>query len=55
MAGCNATQQLTERIEQLRKRMINVATVKGFTSNESLHLSRELDYLLNKYESEKKD
>lgn len=47
------TQQLIKRIELLRKRMINVATVKGLTSPESLQISQELDHLLNKYENEK--
>ncbi|WP_337193883.1 aspartyl-phosphate phosphatase Spo0E family protein [Pontibacillus yanchengensis] len=56
MAKCiTTTQQLTERIELLRNRMIKVATVKGFTSDESLAISQELDYLLNMYELKKQD
>ncbi|MYL34795.1 Spo0E family sporulation regulatory protein-aspartic acid phosphatase [Pontibacillus yanchengensis] len=56
VAKCiTTTQQLTERIELLRNRMIKVATVKGFTSDESLAISQELDYLLNMYELKKQD
>ncbi|WP_377344741.1 Spo0E family sporulation regulatory protein-aspartic acid phosphatase [Pontibacillus salicampi] len=47
--------QLAERIESLRNRMIKVATVKGFTSEESLAISRELDYLLNKYDLQQRE
>lgn len=46
-----STQQLIERIESLRKRMIQTATVQGFTSRESLEISQELDRLLNLYEN----
>ncbi|MBU5595283.1 aspartyl-phosphate phosphatase Spo0E family protein [Amphibacillus sp. MSJ-3] len=38
------------KIEQLRRSMIEVAVDKGFSSNESIEISRELDDLLNKYE-----
>jgi len=46
-----STQQLIQRIETLRKRMITTATVQGFTSHESLEISQELDRLLNLYEN----
>ncbi|KGX86898.1 aspartyl-phosphate phosphatase Spo0E family protein [Pontibacillus litoralis] len=44
------TQQLAERIESLRYQMIKIATVEGFTSEDSLATSRELDRLLNLYD-----
>ncbi|WP_112180697.1 MULTISPECIES: aspartyl-phosphate phosphatase Spo0E family protein [Paraliobacillus] len=44
---------LLTQIEMLRKRMIEIAILEGFTSEESLLLSRELDRLLNQYEESK--
>lgn len=41
---------LLNRIETLRRNMIEVANNKGFSSNESIEISRELDNLLNQYE-----
>ncbi|MDX8044861.1 aspartyl-phosphate phosphatase Spo0E family protein [Gracilibacillus sp. S3-1-1] len=41
---------LISRIETLRKEMTDVALEKGMTSEESLHISQELDELLNHYE-----
>ncbi len=43
------TSNLLERIEQLRQSMIEVATTKGYSSKESILISRELDELLNLY------
>ncbi|GGD29791.1 aspartyl-phosphate phosphatase Spo0E family protein [Pontibacillus salipaludis] len=42
--------QLQERIERLRNRMIVVAETQGFTCEESLRLSQQLDELLNQYD-----
>ncbi|MCT2534340.1 aspartyl-phosphate phosphatase Spo0E family protein [Aquibacillus koreensis] len=44
---------LLEKIELLRKRMTEVALKKGFTSDESIFLSQELDRLLNLYDEHK--
>ena len=44
---------LLNRIECLRRSMIEIATNKGFASNESIEVSRELDNLLNQYEKTK--
>ncbi|SFM01383.1 stage 0 sporulation regulatory protein [Gracilibacillus orientalis] len=41
---------LISKIEELRKEMTDVALKKGITSKESLHISQELDELLNNYE-----
>ncbi|WP_404452430.1 aspartyl-phosphate phosphatase Spo0E family protein [Virgibacillus necropolis] len=40
-----------ERIEFLRNEMTKVAFKKGFTSQESIIISQELDKLLNLYDS----
>ncbi|MFZ3579670.1 Spo0E family sporulation regulatory protein-aspartic acid phosphatase [Virgibacillus sp. DJP39] len=42
---------LLERIEFLRNEMTKVAFKKGFTSQESIIISQELDKLLNLYDS----
>ena len=42
---------LLDKIENLRCNMIEVANEKGFSSNESIEISRELDNLLNQYAS----
>ncbi|QTM99251.1 Spo0E family sporulation regulatory protein-aspartic acid phosphatase [Sediminibacillus dalangtanensis] len=47
------SQSLLEKIEYLRNKMTKVALRKGFTSNESISLSQELDHLLNTYEKSK--
>ncbi len=47
--------QLVDRIEELREKMTYVAKHNGLTSYESVMLSQELDQLLNKYESCKKN
>ena len=44
---------LLSRIESLRRSMIEVANEKGFSSNESIEVSSELDNLLNQYEKTK--
>ncbi|WP_345241376.1 aspartyl-phosphate phosphatase Spo0E family protein [Pontibacillus salipaludis] len=46
--------QLQERIERLRNRMIVVAETQGFTCEESLRLSQQLDELLNQYDQQSK-
>ena len=38
---------LIKRIEKLRKKMISVGMTKGFTAEETINLSQELDNLLN--------
>lgn len=43
------TECLLSNIECLRKKMIKVVSMKGYTSDESILISRELDALLNKY------
>ncbi|WP_242705671.1 aspartyl-phosphate phosphatase Spo0E family protein [Pontibacillus sp. ALD_SL1] len=55
MVACLLTKgQLLERIEWLRHRMIVVAEAKGFTCEESLRLSQQLDELLNLYHQQGK-
>lgn len=50
----NTTEHILNRIEFLRKKMTDVAMNKGFTDIESVHISQELDLLLNLYEKVKK-
>jgi len=38
---------LSVHIEKLRKKMISVGMSNGFTSAETIQLSRKLDYLIN--------
>jgi hypothetical protein len=38
---------LIKRIEKLRKEMISVGMTKGYTAEETIKLSQELDNLLN--------
>ncbi|UOQ85423.1 aspartyl-phosphate phosphatase Spo0E family protein [Gracilibacillus salinarum] len=45
---------LISKIEKLRKEMTDVALKKGITSKESIHISQELDELLNDYEMYKR-
>lgn len=45
---------LLERIEFLRNEMTKVAFKKGFTSQESINMSQELDKLLNLYDNVQK-
>ncbi|UOQ48024.1 aspartyl-phosphate phosphatase Spo0E family protein [Gracilibacillus caseinilyticus] len=45
---------LVSKIEKLRKEMTDVALKKGITSKESIHISQELDELLNDYEMYKR-
>lgn len=42
---------LLKKIEALRKRMYKAAFEKGFTNEETIQLSQELDDLLNIYEN----
>lgn len=51
VAASMTPEQLLQRIEYLRKRMIDVASKKGFTSKESVAISQELDRLLNNYQN----
>ncbi|MGJ9458600.1 Spo0E family sporulation regulatory protein-aspartic acid phosphatase [Oceanobacillus sp. CF4.6] len=46
-------ENILNRIEFLRKKMTEVAMEKGFTNIESVHISQELDLLLNLYEEVK--
>ncbi|ALX47316.1 hypothetical protein AOX59_01100 [Lentibacillus amyloliquefaciens] len=48
-----AADKLLDRIEFLRNKMTEIAFDKGFTSNEAITTSQELDKLLNLYESMK--
>ncbi|WP_339227535.1 aspartyl-phosphate phosphatase Spo0E family protein [Oceanobacillus sp. FSL K6-2867] len=48
-----STENILSRIEFLRKKMTDVALRKGFTDNESIYISQELDRLLNLYEKVK--
>ncbi|MDQ0160064.1 aspartyl-phosphate phosphatase Spo0E family protein [Alkalibacillus salilacus] len=41
--------ELEHKIEIVRQEMINVAAKHGYSSHESVHLSQELDKLLNQY------
>jgi hypothetical protein len=38
---------LRERIEKLRTKMISVGMSEGFTSDETVKLSKKLDHLIN--------
>lgn len=38
---------LQQEIENLRKKMVETANKKGFTSSETIELSQKLDLLLN--------
>ncbi|MGM8214299.1 aspartyl-phosphate phosphatase Spo0E family protein [Bacillaceae bacterium W0354] len=40
---------LEKKIEKLRKQMVTIATEKGYTSQESIQLSQELDEVINEY------
>ncbi|WP_077325869.1 aspartyl-phosphate phosphatase Spo0E family protein [Virgibacillus siamensis] len=44
-----AADKLLNNIELLRKKMTDVALQEGFSSNESVEISQELDKLLNRY------
>ncbi|MBR3120030.1 aspartyl-phosphate phosphatase Spo0E family protein [Oceanobacillus profundus] len=50
-----STENILSRIEFLRKKMTDVALKKGFTDNESVYISQELDRLLNLYEKVKQE
>lgn len=43
----NDLRELIEHIEQLRKKMVTVGMAEGFTSDETIKLSKRLDYLIN--------
>ncbi|UOQ92999.1 aspartyl-phosphate phosphatase Spo0E family protein [Halobacillus shinanisalinarum] len=45
--------QLTLRIERLRKRMTETAIKEGFSSAKSVRMSQELDHLLNQIQQKK--
>lgn len=40
---------LLEKIEYLREEMSKIALEKGFTDDEAVRISQELDYVLNAY------
>jgi hypothetical protein len=42
-------EELIEQIESLRRIMISVGMSKGFTSTETIRLSKTLDELLNQW------
>jgi stage 0 sporulation regulatory protein len=46
-------ENILNRIEFLRNKMTEVAMNKGFTNSESVHISQELDKLLNLYDEVK--
>ncbi len=46
-------ENILNRIEFLRNKMTEVAMNKGFTNSESVHISQELDRLLNLYDEVK--
>lgn len=50
MASSYKAKELLERIEYLRKYLIEVASLSGYTSEESVQVSEELDKLLNRYQ-----
>ncbi|WP_323741854.1 aspartyl-phosphate phosphatase Spo0E family protein [Salinibacillus xinjiangensis] len=50
MASTNDMLKLKREIELVRSKMIEVASVNGFTSKESIQISRKLDTLLNMYQ-----
>ncbi|MBO8155466.1 MAG: aspartyl-phosphate phosphatase Spo0E family protein [Bacillaceae bacterium] len=50
MASSYEAYELLERIEYLRKYLIEVASQNGYTSDESIQVSQELDKLLNVYQ-----
>ncbi|WP_164984996.1 aspartyl-phosphate phosphatase Spo0E family protein [Ammoniphilus sp. CFH 90114] len=43
------TAEILEKIEQLRKKMHAMVMIKGMSSPEVLHVSQELDVVLNQY------
>lgn len=48
------TNQLLDKIENIRAEMMQVALQKGFQDQEVIALSQELDQLLNEYEAKKR-
>ena len=44
--------ELTVEIEQTRRALLKIAKERGFSSSETIRLSKELDNLLNAYTSE---
>ncbi|SEQ54439.1 aspartyl-phosphate phosphatase Spo0E family protein [Piscibacillus halophilus] len=51
MTSFSRIHQLQKEIEQLRSKMVDIATRYGYTSKESIQLSQELDCLLNEYQT----
>ena len=45
---------LLKKVELTREKMIQVALEKGVSHKETIELSKELDRLLNEYETEEK-
>nr|WP_302328456.1 aspartyl-phosphate phosphatase Spo0E family protein [Salirhabdus salicampi] len=43
-------ESLLIEIELLRRQLMEVATKKGFSNDESVQMSQELDQLLNRYQ-----
>ena len=49
------TKPLETKIENIRCKLLQTAKEHGLSSNETIQLSTELDYLLNLYSEEKND
>ncbi|MCP8616022.1 Spo0E family sporulation regulatory protein-aspartic acid phosphatase [Salirhabdus salicampi] len=50
MASSQSLESLLIEIELLRRQLMEVATKKGFSNDESVQMSQELDQLLNRYQ-----
>lgn len=50
MANEEVLQKLDLEISLKRKKLIEVANLKGFTNSETVMISQELDHLLNEYQ-----
>ncbi|MFA8438655.1 aspartyl-phosphate phosphatase Spo0E family protein [Pueribacillus sp. YX66] len=51
MQKINQTEKLLDEINYLRNRLLAVGTKKGLSHCKTLRISRELDKLLNEYQS----
>lgn len=54
MSSLKQLTNLQKEIEQLRSKMVDIATIYGYTSEECIKVSQELDGVLNKYQFLKK-
>lgn len=55
MTTNNHLTHLQQEIERLRTKMVDIATSFGYTSEQSIKVSQELDALLNEYQLVVKD